>query len=160
MDKKELTHLDESGRANMVDISQKLPTMRIAIAKGEVLMSPETLQLVSDGAMKKGDVLTVAQIAGIMAAKKTTESIPLCHPIQLIRIKVDLRIDKSLPGIQIRSEIKTFDRTGAEMEALTAVSVASLTVYDMIKAVQKDARITNIRLVEKHGGKSGDIYNA
>lgn len=160
MDKKGLTHLDESGKANMVDISQKLPTMRIAIANGEVLMSPETLQLVSDGAMKKGDVLTIAQIAGIMAAKKTAGLIPLCHPIQINQIKVDLSIDNSLSGIQIRSEIKTFDRTGAEMEALTAVSVAALTVYDMIKAVQKDARITNIRLVEKHGGKSGDIYNA
>ena len=160
MDKKELTHLDESGKANMVDISQKLPTMRIAIAKGEIIMSSETLKLVTDGAMKKGDVLTVAQIAGIMAAKKTAELIPLCHPIQINQIKVDLTVDSSLPGIQVRSEIKTFDRTGAEMEALTAVSVASLTVYDMIKAVQKDARITNIRLVEKHGGKSGDIYNA
>lgn len=160
MDKKELTHLDESGRANMVDISPKLPTLRIAIAKGEVILSPETIHLVSDGLMKKGDVLTVAQIAGIMAAKKTSELIPLCHPIQINQIKVDLIIDNDLPGIQIRSEIKTFDRTGAEMEALTAVSVAALTVYDMIKAVQKDARIMNIRLVEKHGGKSGDIYNA
>jgi cyclic pyranopterin monophosphate synthase len=160
MDKKELTHLDESGRANMVDISPKLPTQRIAIAKGEVILSPETIHLVSDGLMKKGDVLTVAQIAGIMAAKKTSELIPLCHPIQINQIKVDLIIDNDLPGIQIRSEIKTFDRTGAEMEALTAVSVAALTVYDMIKAVQKDARIMNIRLVEKHGGKSGDIFNA
>lgn len=160
MDKKELTHLDESGRANMVDISPKLPTLRIAIAKGEVILSPETIHLVSDGLMKKGDVLTVAQIAGIMAAKKTSELIPLCHPIQINQIKVDLIIDNDLPGIQIRSEIKTFDRTGAEMEALTAVSVAALTVYDMIKAVQKDARIMNIRLVEKHGGKSGDIFNA
>jgi cyclic pyranopterin monophosphate synthase len=160
MDKKELTHLDESGRANMVDISPKLPTLRIAIAKGEVILSPETIRLVSDGLMKKGDVLAVAQIAGIMAAKKTAELIPLCHPIQINQIKVDLTIDSELPGIQIQSEIKTFDRTGAEMEALTAVSVAALTVYDMIKAVQKDARIMNIRLVEKHGGKSGDIYNA
>jgi cyclic pyranopterin monophosphate synthase len=160
MDKKELTHLDESGKANMVDISPKLPSLRIAIAKGEVLLSPETIRLVSDGLMKKGDVLTVAQIAGIMAAKKTAELIPLCHPIQINQIKVDLVIDSDLPGIRIQSEIKTFDRTGAEMEALTAVSIAALTVYDMIKAVQKDARIMNIRLVEKHGGKSGDIYNA
>jgi cyclic pyranopterin phosphate synthase len=160
MDKKELTHLDESGKANMVDISPKLPSLRIAIAKGEVLLSPETIRLVSDGLMKKGDVLTVAQIAGIMSAKKTAELIPLCHPIQINQIKVDLVIDSDLPGIRIQSEIKTFDRTGAEMEALTAVSIAALTVYDMIKAVQKDARIMNIRLVEKHGGKSGDIYNA
>jgi cyclic pyranopterin phosphate synthase len=160
MDKKELTHLDESGKANMVDISPKLPSLRIAIAKGEVLLSPETTRLVSDGLMKKGDVLTVAQIAGIMSAKKTAELIPLCHPIQINQIKVDLVIDSDLPGIRIQSEIKTFDRTGAEMEALTAVSIAALTVYDMIKAVQKNARIMNIRLVEKHGGKSGDIYNA
>jgi cyclic pyranopterin phosphate synthase len=160
MDKKELTHLDERGKANMVDISPKLPSLRIAIAKGEVLLSPETIRLVSDGLMKKGDVLTVAQIAGIMSAKKTAELIPLCHPIQINQIKVDLVIDSDLPGIRIQSEIKTFDRTGAEMEALTAVSIAALTVYDMIKAVQKDARIMNIRLVEKHGGKSGDIYNA
>lgn len=160
MDKKELTHLDESGRANMVDISQKLPTLRIAIAKGEIVLSPETIRLVKDGLMKKGDVLTVAQIAGIMAAKKTAELIPLCHPIQINQIIVDLTIDNDLPGIQIRSEIRTFDRTGAEMEALTGVSVAALTMYDMIKAVQKDARIMNIRLVEKHGGKSGDIFNA
>lgn len=160
MDKKELTHLDENGRANMVDISSKLPTLRIAIAKGEIVLSHETLRMVSDGLMKKGDVLTVAQIAGIMAAKKTSELIPLCHPIQINQVKVELTIDNDLPGIQIKSEIKTYDRTGAEMEALTAVSVSALTVYDMIKAVQKDARIMNIRLVEKHGGMSGDIYNA
>lgn len=160
MNNKELTHLDEKGRANMVDISQKLPTQRIAIAKGEVILSQDTLQLVAEGQMKKGDVLTIAQIAGIMSAKKTSELIPLCHPIQINQIKVELTMNKDLPGIHISSEVRTFDRTGAEMEALTAVSVAALTVYDMIKAVQKDARIMNVRLVEKHGGKSGDIYNA
>jgi cyclic pyranopterin monophosphate synthase len=159
MENKELTHVDESGKAHMVDISTKTPTLRIAIAKGEIVLSPATLKLVADGQMKKGDVLTVAQLAGIMAAKKTSELIPLCHPISINQIVVDLDIDNNLPGILIKAEIRTFDRTGAEMEALTAVSAASLTIYDMIKAVQKDARIMNIRLVEKHGGKSGDIFN-
>jgi cyclic pyranopterin phosphate synthase len=159
MENKELTHLDESGKARMVDISTKIPTLRIAIAKGEIVLSPATLKLVAEGQMKKGDVLTVAQLAGIMAAKKTSELIPLCHPISINQIVVDLDIDNNLPGILVKAEIRTFDRTGAEMEALTAVSVASLTIYDMIKAVQKDARIMNIRLVEKHGGKSGDIVN-
>jgi cyclic pyranopterin phosphate synthase len=159
MENIELTHLDESGKARMVDISAKKPTLRIAIAKGEIILSPATLKLVADGQMKKGDVLTVAQLAGIMAAKKTSELIPLCHPISINQIVVDLDIDNNLPGILVKVEIRTFDRTGAEMEALTAVSVASLTIYDMIKAVQKDARIMNIRLVEKHGGKSGDIFN-
>lgn len=159
MENNELTHLDETGKAHMVDISAKTPTLRIAIAKGEVELSPETLKLVEEGQMKKGDVLTVAQLAGIMAAKKTSELIPLCHPISINQIVVDLDIDNDLPGILVKAEIRTFDRTGAEMEALTAVSVAALTIYDMIKAVQKDARIMNIRLVEKHGGKSGDIFN-
>jgi cyclic pyranopterin phosphate synthase len=159
MENKELTHLDESGKAHMVDISVKTPTLRIAIAKGEIILSPATLKLVSEGQMKKGDVLTVAQLAGIMAAKKTSDLIPLCHPININQIVVDLEIVNNLPGIQVKAEIRTFDRTGAEMEALTAVSVAALTIYDMIKAVQKDARIMNIRLVEKHGGKSGDIFN-
>ena len=159
MENKELTHLDETGKAHMVDISEKTPTLRIAIAKGEIVLSLATLKLVAEGHMKKGDVLTVAQLAGIMAAKKTSELIPLCHPININQIVVDLDIDEQLPGIQVKAEIRTFDRTGAEMEALTAVSVAALTIYDMIKAVQKDARIMNIRLVEKHGGKSGDIFN-
>jgi cyclic pyranopterin phosphate synthase len=159
MENNELTHLDETGKAHMVDISAKTPTMRIAIAKGEVELSPGTLKLIVEGQMKKGDVLTVAQLAGIMAAKKTSELIPLCHPISINQIVVDLDIDNDLPGILVKAEIRTFDRTGAEMEALTAVSVAALTIYDMIKAVQKDARIMNIRLVEKHGGKSGDIFN-
>lgn len=159
MENKELTHLDESGKAHMVDISTKTPTLRIAIAKGEIILSPATLKLVSEGQMKKGDVLTVAQLAGIMAAKKTSDLIPLCHSININQIVVDLDIDNDLPGILVKAEIRTFDRTGAEMEALTAVSVAALTIYDMIKAVQKDARIMNIRLVEKHGGKSGDIFN-
>lgn len=159
MENNKLTHIDETGKAHMVDVSTKSPTLRIAIAKGEIVLSPATLKLISEGQMKNGDVLTVAQVAGIMAAKKTAELVPLCHPININQIIVDLSIDENLPGIQVKSEIKTFDRTGAEMEALTAVSVAALTIYDMIKAVQKDARIMNIRLVEKHGGKSGDIFN-
>jgi cyclic pyranopterin phosphate synthase len=159
MENKELTHIDETGKAHMVDVSAKTPTLRIAIAKGEIVLSPATLKLVVEGHMKKGDVLTVAQLAGIMAAKKTSELIPLCHPISINQIVVDLDIDNNLPGISVKAEIRTFDRTGAEMEALTAVSVAALTIYDMIKAVQKEARIMNIRLVEKHGGKSGDIFN-
>jgi cyclic pyranopterin phosphate synthase len=159
MENKKLTHIDETGKARMVDISEKERTLRIAIAKGEVVLNRSTIKLVNDGELKKGDVLTIAQIAGIMAAKKTSELVPLCHPIQLNQIKVDLTIDDALPGILIRSEIVTFDSTGAEMEAMVAVSIAAITIYDMVKAVQKDARIMNIRLIEKHGGKSGDIYN-
>jgi cyclic pyranopterin phosphate synthase len=122
-------------------------------------LNPTTYQLLLEGNLKKGDALGVAQIAGILAAKKTSDLIPLCHPIQINQVEVSLIPDASLPGVEIRATIRTFDRTGAEMEALTAVSIAALTVYDMIKAVQKDARIQNIRLIEKHGGKSGDIVN-
>lgn len=143
----------------MVDISAKNPSERIAIAGGEILLNRSTFEILQAGQMKKGDALGVAQIAGILGAKKTSDLIPLCHPIQINQIKVDLTLDEELPGVQVRTTIKTFDRTGAEMEALTGVSVALLTVYDMIKAVQKDAHIQNIRLIEKHGGKSGDIVN-
>ena len=154
-----LTHLDTDGKAQMVDISAKEPTHRVAIAGAQIVLLPSTLDLLLEGNLKKGDALGVAQIAGILAAKKTSELIPLCHPIQVNQIDVKLTPDKTLPGIEIRATIRTFDRTGAEMEALTAVSIAALTVYDMVKAVQKDARIQNIRLIEKHGGKSGDIVN-
>lgn len=143
----------------MVDISSKNPSERLAIAGGEIWLNQKTFELIREGDLKKGDALGVARIAGIMAAKRTAELIPLCHPISLNQIIMDLILDEALPGVQVRSTIKTFDRTGAEMEALTAVSVACLTIYDMIKAVQKDARIQNIRLIEKHGGKSGDIVN-
>ncbi len=143
----------------MVDISTKESTQRIAIAGAQIILNHSTLDLLIEGNLKKGDALGVAQIAGILAAKKTADLIPLCHPIQLNQIEVILTPDKNLPGVDIRATIRTFDRTGAEMEALTAVSIAALTVYDMIKAVQKDARIHNIRLIEKHGGKSGDIVN-
>lgn len=159
MDTKQLTHLTADGKAHMVDISAKNQTERIAIAGGEIMLSMETYQILKAGHLKKGDALSVAQIAGILAAKKTSDLIPLCHPIMVTQIAVDLELDENLPGVKVRSTIKTFDRTGAEMEALTAVSVACLCVYDMIKAVQKDARIQNIRLIEKHGGKSGDIIN-
>lgn len=154
-----LTHLDDQGRANMVDVGQKDDTERVAIARGEILMKPETLALIRDGLLKKGDVLTVAKIAGIQAAKRTSELIPLCHPIALTKVDVELSLDESLPGVGIRAVAKTVGKTGVEMEALTAVSVAALTVYDMAKAAEKTMKIQNIRLVEKHGGKSGDILN-
>lgn len=155
----ELSHIDETGRAHMVDVSGKNDTDRTAVAKGEVHLRPETLALVREGLMKKGDVLTVAQLAGIMAAKRTSELIPLCHPLPLHQVEVLLEVDDSLPGIQITATARTSGKTGVEMEALTAVSVAALTVYDMVKAVEKTGRIHNIRLMEKHGGRSGDVIN-
>lgn len=154
-----LTHLDETGRARMVDVGAKADTERLAIARGEIVMKPETLALIRAGQIKKGDVLTIAQIAGIQAAKRTSELIPLCHPIPLTKIDVDLSIDESLPGVQITAAARTIGKTGVEMEALTAVSVAALTIYDMAKAAEKTMKIQNIRLVEKHGGQSGDIVN-
>lgn len=156
---KSLSHLDEAGRARMVDVGLKPDTQRTATARGEIHLQPETLALIQQGSMKKGDVLTVAQIAGIQAAKKTSELIPLCHPLPLTHVEVRLEIDFQLPGIRIEATIKTTGKTGVEMEALTAVSVAALTVYDMVKAVEKTGRIQNIRLVEKHGGQSGDVIN-
>jgi cyclic pyranopterin phosphate synthase len=143
----------------MVDVGKKPDTLRVAIAKGEVKMSAETLALIEVGAMKKGDVLTVAQIAGVMAAKRTADLIPLCHPLPLNHINIDLELNPDLPGVLITAEVQTTGKTGVEMEALTAVSVAALTVYDMAKAVEKTMRIGNIRLVEKHGGQSGDVVN-
>jgi cyclic pyranopterin phosphate synthase len=154
-----LTHLDESGRARMVDVGEKPDTERIAIAYGEVVMKKETLDLIRAGQIKKGDVLTVAQIAGIAAAKRTSDLIPLCHPLPLTHAEVNLSLDDSLPGVVITAAVKTIGKTGVEMEALTAVSVAALTVYDMAKAAEKTMRIQNIRLLEKHGGQSGDIVN-
>jgi len=159
MDELRLSHLDEQGNARMVDVGAKAETERLAIARGEVQMKPETLALIQAGAIKKGDVLTVAQIAGIMAAKKTSELIPMCHPLALSHIQIDLRLDPDLPGVEITAAVRTMGKTGVEMEALTAVSVAALTVYDMAKAAEKTMRIQNIRLVEKHGGRSGDVVN-
>lgn len=156
---KKLTHLDEQGRARMVDVGHKPDTKRIAVARGEVHMKHETLDLIRAGRIKKGDVLTIAQIAGITASKRTSDLIPLCHPLPLSTIDVDLALDDSLPGVVITATVKTIGKTGVEMEALTAVSVAALTVYDMAKAAEKTMRIQNIRLVEKHGGQSGDVVN-
>jgi cyclic pyranopterin phosphate synthase len=155
----QLSHLDDSGRARMVDIGAKPDTERTAVAKGEVHMLPATLALIQAGAMKKGDVLTVAQLAGVMGAKHTADLIPLCHPLALTQIDVRLELDPGLPGIQITATARTVGKTGVEMEALTAVSVAALTIYDMAKAVEKTMRIQNIRLVEKHGGRSGEVVN-
>lgn len=143
----------------MVDVSGKPDTERTAIARGEVVLRPETLALIRQGLMKKGDVLGVAQIAGILGAKKTSELIPLCHPLPLHQVDVKLELDDALPGVRITALARTTGKTGVEMEALTAVAVAALTVYDMVKAVEKGARIHNIRLVEKHGGLSGDVIN-
>jgi len=154
-----LSHLDEHGRAHMVDVGEKPDTERVAIAKGEVVMLPETLRLIEAGAILKGDVLTVAQLAGIMGAKRTAELIPLCHPLPLTQVAVDLELEASLPGVRITATARTVGKTGVEMEALTAVSIAALTIYDMAKAVEKTMRIQNIRLVEKHGGRSGDVVN-
>jgi cyclic pyranopterin phosphate synthase len=154
-----LTHLDESGRARMVDVGAKPDTERTAVARGEIHMKKETLDLIRAGQIRKGDVLTVAQIAGISASKRTSDLIPLCHPLALTHVDVDLTLDASLPGVIITATVKTTGKTGVEMEALTAVSVAALTVYDMAKAAEKAMRIQNIHLVEKHGGQSGDIRN-
>jgi cyclic pyranopterin monophosphate synthase len=155
----ELTHIDESGKAHMVNVGLKPDTERIAVARGEIHLSSNTLSLIREGLMKKGDVLTVAQIAGIQAAKRTSELIPLCHPVALTQVEVTLEIIDSLPGIEITGKAHTIGKTGVEMEALTAVSVAALTIYDMVKAVERTGKIQNIRLVEKHGGLSGDIHN-
>lgn len=151
----QLSHIDPEGNARMVDVGYKPDTERVAVAKGEVHMKPETLALIRAGAIKKGDVLTVAQIAGVMAAKKTSELIPLCHPLAITHIDVSLSLhDEGWSGVEISATVKTTGKTGVEMEALTAASVAALTVYDMAKAAEKTMTITNVRLIEKHGGKS------
>jgi cyclic pyranopterin phosphate synthase len=152
---RKLTHLGRSGAARMVDVSAKPETERLAVAEGRVIMSASTLDLVIEGDAKKGDVLGVARLAGIMAAKRTHELIPLCHPLAISQIALDLEPDRKLPGIMVRASVKVAGRTGVEMEALTAVAVACLTVYDMVKAVERDMRIEGIRLLEKRGGKSG-----
>ncbi len=151
-----LTHIDEAGRADMVDVGAKPDSERVAVAEGAVYMQPETLRLIQAGAMKKGDVLTVARIAAIMGAKRTSELIPLCHPIPLNKIGVDLNIDEEANAIRITATARTTGKTGVEMEALTAITVAGLTIYDMAKAVDRAMRIGDIRLVEKRGGVHGD----
>jgi cyclic pyranopterin monophosphate synthase len=150
-----LTHIDTSGEARMVDVSAKPATERTAIAQGRVIMSKATLELIKSGNAKKGDVLGVARIAGIMAAKRTHELIPLCHPLALSKVTVDIVPDEKLPGCIVRAAVKVTGLTGVEMEALTAASIACLTIYDMIKAVERGVRIEGLHLVEKKGGKSG-----
>jgi cyclic pyranopterin phosphate synthase len=151
-----LSHITASGEAHMVDVSAKDVTTRVAVAEGRVTMKPETLQLCLSGDAKKGDVLGTARIAGIMAAKKTHELIPLCHPLLISKVTVDLTPDAALPGVRVRASVKVGGQTGVEMEALTAVSIACLTVYDMLKAVDRFMTIEGVGLVEKTGGKSGD----
>ena len=150
-----LSHFDAAGKAHMVDVSAKEITSRVAVAEGYITMSPATLALVEEGRAEKGDVLGTARLAGIMAAKRTSDLIPLCHPLPITKVALELVTDPALPGVRITATVKTTGQTGVEMEALTAVSVAALTVYDMTKAVQKDMEIGGIRLVLKEGGKSG-----
>ncbi|OYW34438.1 MAG: cyclic pyranopterin monophosphate synthase MoaC [Rhizobiales bacterium 12-66-7] len=152
----ELTHLDAQGAARMVDVSQKAVTTREALAEGRVVMAAPTLELILSGNAKKGDVLGVARIAGIMASKRTHELIPLCHPLMISKVEVEIEPDAALPGLVVRARVKTSGQTGVEMEALTAVSLACLTIYDMAKAADRGMRIEGIRLLEKAGGRSGE----
>lgn len=152
---KKLTHLDADGRAEMVDVGSKPETERVAVAEGAVIMGAETLEAILHGNMKKGDVVAVARLAGIMAAKRTHELIPLCHPLALTKVAVDIEPDDSLPGLRVRSMARVTGKTGVEMEALTAASVACLTIYDMAKALDRNMTITGLRLLEKMGGQSG-----
>lgn len=153
----ELTHVDEEGRLRMVDVGAKPDTERVAVARGEIVMRPETLHLIAEKGLPKGDVLAVARVAGIMAAKRVPELIPLCHPLLLTKVDVEFRMDEAASRIEITAMVRSTGKTGVEMEALAAVSVAALTIYDMAKAVERTMRIGNIRLVRKSGGKSGDI---
>jgi cyclic pyranopterin phosphate synthase len=152
---KRLTHLDESGRAKMVDVGHKVDTERVAVARGSVTMQPETLRLIIEGNLKKGDVLTVAQLAGVMAAKRTSDLIPLCHPLLLNHINVICTPNEAENRVDIEATVRLHGKTGVEMEALTAVSVAGLTIYDMAKAVDRGMRINDVRVVHKSGGQSG-----
>lgn len=155
MSRRSLTHLDESGTARMVDVGGKAETERIARAEGSVMMLPATLEAIRGGGAAKGDVIGTARIAGIMAAKRTAELIPLCHALLLTKVEVEVEVDEALPGLRVTSTAKVMARTGVEMEALTAVSIACLTIYDMAKAIDRGMTITGIRLVEKAGGRSG-----
>jgi cyclic pyranopterin phosphate synthase len=152
-----LTHLGSNGEANMVDVGSKAETERTALAEGLVLMQPETLTLIMEGNAKKGDVIATARIAGIMAAKKTHDLIPLCHPLLLTKVSIEIEADPALPGLRVNGLARVTGKTGVEMEALTAVTIACLTIYDMAKAVDRSMTITSVRLVEKSGGKSGDF---
>jgi cyclic pyranopterin phosphate synthase len=159
MSDRKLSHLDTEGRARMVDVGHKRETQRLAVAAGEVVMRPETLALVRAGDLKKGDLVATAELAGVMAAKRTHDLIPLCHPLPIDHISVEIELDDELPGVRITAQVRTTGKTGVEMEALTAVTIAALTVYDMAKAVEKSMRIQNIRLLEKHGGAGGDYVS-
>ena len=150
-----LTHFDEKGHARMVDVTPKAETLRVAVARGHVLAKRETLRLIAERGFAKGDVLEIARLAGIMATKRTGDLIPLCHPLALTSVKVDLSINETEQCVEIEAEVQTIGRTGVEMEALTAVSVAGLTVYDMCKSIDREMEISDIRLVKKTGGKSG-----
>jgi len=152
---KQLTHLDESGQAKMVNVGHKADTERLAVARGTVRMQPQTLQLIAEGNMKKGDVLAVAQLAGVMAAKRTSDLIPLCHPLLLSHIDVTCRLNQEASCVDIEAVVRLTGKTGVEMEALTAVTVAGLTIYDMAKAVDRSMRLTEVRIVRKEGGQSG-----
>ena len=156
----EFTHLDERGRARMVDVSAKGDTVRVAMARGRVLMKLETLRLIQDGGVAKGDVLAIAQVAGVMGAKRTSDIIPLCHPLPITGVDLDFHLDETVPAVEITASARIVGKTGVEMEALTAVSTAALTIYDMCKAVDKDMVIDQIRLVHKTGGKSGEYRRA
>ncbi len=155
MEENKLTHFNENGRSRMVDVSEKADTEREAVAKGSIIMKPETVQLIKEGKMKKGDVLAVAQVGGIMGAKKTSDIIPMCHNIFLTGCNIEFEIKEN--EIIIEATSKTYGKTGVEMEALSAVSICALTIYDMCKAVDKEMKISDIRLVKKSGGKSGDV---
>ena len=154
---KELSHMDEQGRPKMVDVSGKPESQRLAIAKGLVRMQAATFKRIKEGGVEKGDVLAVAQLAGIMAAKKTSSLIPLCHPIPIDEVKIGFELDEKKSAVEITAAVKSTERTGVEMEAMTAVAVTALTIYDMVKGIDRGARIENVRLVKKSGGKSGDI---
>lgn len=152
----ELTHFDASGQAHMVDVGAKNETHRIAVAAGTIRMKPETLALIVSGTAKKGDVLGIARIAAIMAAKRTSDLVPLCHPLALTKVAVDFEVDEAASSVHCRTQVETVGKTGVEMEALTSVQVGLLTIYDMCKAVDRGMVMTNVRVLEKHGGKSGD----
>jgi cyclic pyranopterin phosphate synthase len=152
----ELTHFDAAGQAHMVDVGGKAETKRIAVARGSIRMLPATFELIRKGEAKKGDVIGVARIAAIQGAKRTADLIPLCHPLALTRVAVDFELDETAPAVHCRVQVETLGRTGVEMEALTAVQVGLLTVYDMCKAVDRGMTITDVKVLEKHGGKSGD----
>ncbi|MBL0372992.1 cyclic pyranopterin monophosphate synthase MoaC [Rhizobium sp. KVB221] len=155
-----LTHIDQDGEANMVDVGDKADTTRVAVAEGAVRMKAETLSLILEGNAKKGDVIGVARVAGIMAAKKTSELIPLCHPLAVSKVSVEITPDADLPGLRVEAMVKLTGKTGVEMEALTAVSIACLTIYDMAKAADKAMEIIDVRLKSKSGGKSGNFMRA